>query len=579
MTKHFLAAYLLFASPLAVKGTTPAPSYSHEPSVSPAPSYSHEPSASPAPSESHSPSQGPSASQSPSETPLGTWPNCGTSVRRAWRDLTCDQQQDYLNAVNSLKDDGLYDHFVQVHYANRIQTHGRPWFFPWHRWFLWRYEQALQVVTQSCLTVPYWDWERDSGSEETTSVLDATSFGSFSGTSQGPVCGNGICEEGEDCKSCKDDCLKIKEDKTCCSGGPQGTCGDARCEGENKKNVAVTCSAEAQLEEECVNEGQFQWSATVAGTEIPDWMCLKREFVPGSDFVHEAGLLFRTIQSPVYAAWGPSIEGSPHAIPHNFIGAHMRTHFSPDDPLFYLHHANVDRLWALWQTYQGQDLIEDIAEYDANQDSCCGIIDLQMPFRSQEGSTTGDPYFFLSDEQRTPTMREVMKNFQGDATNVQYDNDRLASLIADTFGLDQLSGGEWVTLYREDMGCGAANTPATRKRGLASTKTSERVMKATQSLRASDNKLRGVRPTSKLMSNENINIRTANKDATGIRFLKGGPDSSKLNTFKSTLKELSKMECEGVPQIVTPEWMAMNGFSSCTEIYNCFYEDFGCLYQ
>jgi tyrosinase len=34
---------------------------------------------------------------------------------------------------------------------------------------------------------------------------------------------------------------------------------------------------------------------------------------------------------------------------HNFIGGHMSTGFSPNDPVFWLHHANVDRLWANWQ--------------------------------------------------------------------------------------------------------------------------------------------------------------------------------------------------------------------------------------
>jgi hypothetical protein len=33
----------------------------------------------------------------------------------------------------------------------------------------------------------------------------------------------------------------------------------------------------------------------------------------------------------------------------------MAGDFSPNDPLFWLHHANVDRLWAIWQTMPGQE--------------------------------------------------------------------------------------------------------------------------------------------------------------------------------------------------------------------------------
>ena len=31
------------------------------------------------------------------------------------------------------------------------------------------------------------------------------------------------------------------------------------------------------------------------------------------------------------------------------VGGQMATERSPADPLFWLHHANVDRLWARWQ--------------------------------------------------------------------------------------------------------------------------------------------------------------------------------------------------------------------------------------
>jgi Common central domain of tyrosinase len=39
-----------------------------------------------------------------------------------------------------------------------------------------------------------------------------------------------------------------------------------------------------------------------------------------------------------------------HGNVHNAVGGDMRTAHSPTDPVFYLHHANVDRLWARWQT-------------------------------------------------------------------------------------------------------------------------------------------------------------------------------------------------------------------------------------
>lgn len=42
------------------------------------------------------------------------------------------------------------------------------------------------------------------------------------------------------------------------------------------------------------------------------------------------------------------LEGAPHNAVHQFVGGAMATMLSPLDPLFWPHHANVDRLWASW---------------------------------------------------------------------------------------------------------------------------------------------------------------------------------------------------------------------------------------
>lgn len=42
------------------------------------------------------------------------------------------------------------------------------------------------------------------------------------------------------------------------------------------------------------------------------------------------------------------LEGTAHNGVHNAIGGLMADMLSPLDPIFWLHHANVDRLWALW---------------------------------------------------------------------------------------------------------------------------------------------------------------------------------------------------------------------------------------
>jgi hypothetical protein len=43
------------------------------------------------------------------------------------------------------------------------------------------------------------------------------------------------------------------------------------------------------------------------------------------------------------------LQGTPHNMAHNYLGGHMRSMRSPMDPIFFSHHAFVDKNWALWQ--------------------------------------------------------------------------------------------------------------------------------------------------------------------------------------------------------------------------------------
>ncbi|MDE1148080.1 MAG: tyrosinase family protein [Azospirillaceae bacterium] len=45
-----------------------------------------------------------------------------------------------------------------------------------------------------------------------------------------------------------------------------------------------------------------------------------------------------------------ALEGTPHNTVHGTIGGNMGNYMSPLDPIFWLHHCNVDRLWAVWRS-------------------------------------------------------------------------------------------------------------------------------------------------------------------------------------------------------------------------------------
>jgi tyrosinase len=55
----------------------------------------------------------------------------------------------------------------------------------------------------------------------------------------------------------------------------------------------------------------------------------------------------------VFTLFTGRLEGSPHNIAHGISGGsaeHMGNGMSPLDPIFWLHHCNIDRIWAQWQS-------------------------------------------------------------------------------------------------------------------------------------------------------------------------------------------------------------------------------------
>lgn len=56
-------------------------------------------------------------------------------------------------------------------------------------------------------------------------------------------------------------------------------------------------------------------------------------------------------------------ESAPHNPIHNIIGGYMADMQSPMDPIFYLHHANIDRLWHAWALPDGKGIPGETSSY------------------------------------------------------------------------------------------------------------------------------------------------------------------------------------------------------------------------
>ncbi|MGH9456222.1 MAG: tyrosinase family protein [Thermoanaerobaculia bacterium] len=97
-----------------------------------------------------------------------------------------------------------------------------------------------------------------------------------------------------------------------------------------------------------------------------------------------------------YATGSGVLEGQPHNLVHNDIGSlgFMQDMMSPVDPIFFLHHSNIDRLWDVWtrkQLARGYPHLPAGADYDR---------------------WAKEPFVFFVDEKGDPVTQTSAKDYE-----------------------------------------------------------------------------------------------------------------------------------------------------------------------
>lgn len=257
-------------------------------------------------------------------------------IRKNAARLTATERDNFLRAVLTLKNTianpgapaaqqiSIYDQFVAIHlYTLSVNVpggavsnmgHQNSAFGPWHRYYLLRFEQALQAVDPT-VTLPYWDWTDHAA---TQNIIFQNNF-------MGP------------------------------NGGVGGVGGGN------------------------VRSGYFAFDAPGSGTNptpLPPWWpaglvgwrvktqlqqghgsTLGRSLSPFTSLETKARVL-TCLAKPNYEnpnGFRPFLEGGTsgndmHNGMHGWVGGNMGDpNSSPNDVIFFLHHCNIDRLWAMWQ--------------------------------------------------------------------------------------------------------------------------------------------------------------------------------------------------------------------------------------
>jgi len=224
--------------------------------------------------------------------------------------------------------------FFEEHITYSGSAHGVAGFFPWHRKYLKEYESVLQQFNK-CVMLPYWDWTQDSGNEDAIPWLShcdptVTSNGGVGCPLQAP--------------STHDD-IWGKLGKAS-NSGPSYLFGDAY---GGMPSGRFRCDATQPLNTQWnLNSYALGSSAAQNGASGP-YPCLFR-----NSRMNVAIPSLGTVNSYLAASSYQQLmgfEGAPHGMPQVMIGGtgQMGNSRSPYDPLFWIHHTGVDKLWYDWQ--------------------------------------------------------------------------------------------------------------------------------------------------------------------------------------------------------------------------------------
>ncbi|POS74667.1 hypothetical protein DHEL01_v206935 [Diaporthe helianthi] len=299
--------------------------------------------------------------------------------RKAWSTLTSAEKNDYIDATLCLMESPSKSQYagsktiwgdLQVAHVAQVQfIHVVGAFLPWHRWFMTVHENLLRNECGYGGPIPYWDEQVDVAAGELTNASiwgddPTTSFGT------GATDANGCLLDGPFKNLTYDLTVSLER-------GPD------------------------QCLSYVLNQAQFE----LARQEIID-SC-------------------NTLET--YNDFNNCVGGSPHTSGHYAIGGTMNdVSLSPGDPLFFLHHTNLDRIWWEWQALDKARLT-DIGGQNVAQSSSLKKAQPPAlpesafaPYFGDDGTeTTLDHIMWMAGLAENITIRDVM-DIKSDTICVEY---------------------------------------------------------------------------------------------------------------------------------------------------------------
>ncbi|XP_049378238.1 polyphenol oxidase E, chloroplastic-like [Solanum stenotomum] len=201
-----------------------------------------------------------------------------------------------------------------------LQVHFNWLFFPFHRWYLYFYERILgKLIDDPTFALPYWNWDNPKGmrlppmfDRETTPLYDAR---------RNPHVRNGTIIEFS----------------------------------------SSTDEVSTDVKKTVTNNLTLMYRQMITNAACP-LQFFGARYVLGIDDSENRGTIETIPHTPVHI-WTGTVEGTVLDDGKRSFGENMGNFYSAGlDPVFYSHHANVDRMWNIWKGLGGKK--KDITDTD-----------------------------------------------------------------------------------------------------------------------------------------------------------------------------------------------------------------------
>lgn len=270
-------------------------------------------------------------------------------VRTEFRKMSNEHRKSFTDAIMCLKQvpssaDGTaypgvksrYDEYVATHINMTMSIHVTADFLAWHRNFIWEWENDLINTCGYTGSLPYWDWAKDAYAPHDSELFNGDEFSMGS---------DGVFVDG------RDDTYLGLMDVTF----PPGTGGGCVHSGPFSGGVFSNLGPlDSPYGDNVENDYDFNPRCLVRDLNV--YFSSRYNTYANVTQLILGQTDIQYFQAEMQGFVGDNKLGI-HGAGHWLGGGPSQMqdfHSSPNDPIFFLHHAMVDRIWAIWQALDSE---------------------------------------------------------------------------------------------------------------------------------------------------------------------------------------------------------------------------------